>query len=149
MTSPRPMPTGDEPVVHSCWNGRVAGRYSHDGYTVVWAHGEIDMATAPDLTQELAEAVSVNPCRVIVDLTQVTFMDSTGLSALVRARTEAGNGELRLVGASGMVCKVLRITGLEEVFPVHSTIEESIGQGPPVQHNGTVTQHPAQAGFRG
>ena len=147
MTSPRPA-AGDEPVVHSCWNGRVAGRYSHDGYTVVWAHGEIDMATAPDLTQELSEAVRAHPCRVIVDLTQVTFMDSTGFSALVRARAE-GNGELRLVGASGMVCEVLRITGLEEVFPVHSTIEEAIGQGRMVHHNGTVTQHPAQAQFRG
>jgi anti-sigma B factor antagonist len=149
MTSPRPAPTGDEPVVHSCWNGRVVGRYSHDGYTVVWAHGEIDMATAPDLMQELAEAVCAHPCRVIVDLTQVTFMDSTGFSALVRARADAGNGELRLVGASGMLCEVLRVTGLEEVFPVHSTIEESIGQGPPAQHNGTVTQDSAQAEFRG
>ena len=148
MTSPRPAPTGDEPVVHSCWNGRVAGRYSHDGYTVVWAHGEIDAATESDLTQELAEAVRTHPCRVIVDLTQVTFMDSTGFNALVRARAE-GNGELRLVGASGMVYEVLRMTGLEEVFPVHSTIEESIGQGAAVPRNGTGTQHPARAEFRG
>ena len=96
--------------------------------TVVWARGEIDAATEPDLTQELAEAVRTHPCRVIVDLTQVTFMDSTGFNALVRARAE-GNGELRLVGASGMVYEVLRMTGLEEVLTVHSTIEESIGQG--------------------
>jgi hypothetical protein len=48
-----------------------------------------------------------------------------------------------------MVLKVLRITGLEEIFPVHSTIEESIGPEPAVQHNGTAVHHPAQAEFRG
>ena len=128
MTSPRPMPTGDETVVHSCWNGRVAGRYSQDGYAIVWVRGEIDIATAPDLMKELAESVRAQQCRVVVDLTDVTFMDSTGLNVLVLARSwaNAGSGEVRLVGASGMLRKVLRITGLDQIFPVHSTIEESI-----------------------
>ena len=151
MTSPRPSPTPEDSAVHTCWNGQLAGSYSFTGYTIVWAHGEIDVATTPDLVEELAGAVGSPRCRVIVDLTQVTFMDSTGFNALVHARrtAEAGNGEVRLVGASGMVLKVLRITGLEEIFPVHSTIEESIGPEPAVQHNGTAVHHPAQAEFRG
>lgn len=117
-------------TAHTGSNGRVAGRYALDGYTIVWAHGEIDIATTPQLMQQLAAAVGAHRCRVIVELTYVTFMDSTGLNALVLARRRAlaGSGELRLVGACGMVRKVLRMTGLEKVFPLHSTIEESIGQ---------------------
>ena len=139
------------PAVHSCWNGPVAGRYSHDGYSIVWAHGEMDVATTPDLMRELAEAVRAQRCRVIVDLTQVTFMDSTGFNALALARhtAEAGHGEVRLVGAGETVREVLRITGLEEVFPVHSTIEESINAESGVQHNGSAVQHPTRGEFRG
>lgn len=136
-------PTG--PVTDTCSHGQVAGRYAHDGYTVVWVRGEIDIATAPELMRELAGAVGANQCRVVVDLTQVTFMDASGLNALVlaRGRAEASSGEFRLVGTSGMVCKILHITGLDQFFSVHSTIEESMG--PTVQHNGTAVQHPAHA----
>lgn len=146
MTSQRTSPPRADGADTSS-NDQVAGRYAHDGYTIVWVRGEIDMATAPALLRELAEAVRAQQCRVIVDLTDVTFMDSTGLSALVlaRRRAVASGGEVRLVGASGMLRKVLRITGLDEIFPVHSTIEESIDSGPTVQHNGTVVHLPAQA----
>ena len=140
MTTPR-HPGADHPV-QPCWDGRVAGRYLHDGYIVVWAHGEIDMATAPELMKEVGEAVRARPGRVIVDLTQVTFMDSTGLNALVRAKHRA-DGEVRLVGPCEMVRKVLRLTGLEEVFPVHSTIEESVGPRPTAQHDGSAVHPPA------
>lgn len=129
MRSPRPSRQHADPVTGTSSNGQVAGRYSHDGYSIVWATGEIDVATAPGLRHELADAVSAHQCRVIVDLTQVPFMDSTGLNVLVLASSaaRAHGGELRLVGACGNVRKLLRITGLEQVFPVHSTIEESIG----------------------
>ena len=132
-------------------NGLVAGRYSFDGYTVVWAHGEIDVATAPALMHELAGAVRAQQCRVIVDLTQVTFMDASGLNALAIAtrRADVRDGEVRLVGACGIVRKVLHITGLEQVLPIHSTIEESIGRRCAVQHNGSVVQFPVQAASRG
>lgn len=134
------------PAADTCSNGQVAGHYSRDGYTIVWMRGEIDIATAPELMQELAVAVRAHECRVIVDLTQVTFMDSTGLNALMRARRrEQGSGEIRLVGACRMVSKVLHMTGLDQIFPVHSTIEESIGSA--VQHNGKAVNGTAvQAG---
>ena len=150
MTSQRTWSPRDV-AADACSNGLVAGRYAQGGYTVVWVRGEIDMATAPALLGALAEPVRAQQCRVVVDLTDVTFMDSTGLNALVlaRSRANAGSGEVRLVGASGMLRKVLRITGLDQTFPVHSTIEESIAPGPAVQHNGTVVHLAAQAEFRG
>lgn len=126
---PPPVPA---PAADPSGHGKVAGSYPKDGYTVVWARGEIDFATAPDLVQELAGAVRAPRCRVIVDLTEVTFMDSAGILALSRARrtAAANSGELRLVGARPMIRKVLRVTGLEEIFPVHSTLEEAIGARP-------------------
>ena len=152
MTSQRTLPPRDVEA-DAFSNGQVAGRYAQDGYTVVWVRGEIDMATAPALLGALAEPVRAQQCRVVVDLTDVTFMDSTGLNVLVLARgwANAGSGEVRLVGACRMVRKILHITGLDEIFPVHSTIEESIGHA--VQHNGkavngTAVQHPAPAEFR-
>ena len=126
--APRSGPLPERGPV-SAPDGRVAGRYSRDGCTIVWAQGEIDVATAPDLRHELADAVSVGRCKVIVDLTQVTFMDSTGLNILVRARraAEARGGELRLVGAGETIRRLMCITGLDQIFTIHSTIEESIG----------------------
>jgi anti-sigma B factor antagonist len=145
MTATRPS------RADTCSNGQVAGRYLLDEYAVVWAHGEIDVATAPALMHELAGAVRGQRRRDIVDLTQVTFMDASGLSALeiARRRAEAGNGEVRLVGACGIVRKVLRITGLEQIFPVHATVEESIGRRPAVHHHRTVVQLPARSASRG
>ena len=129
----------------------VAGHYSLDEYTVVWAHGEIDVATAPALMHELAVALRAQQCRVIVDLTQVTFMDASGLDALAiaRRRADVRDGEVRLVGACGIVRKVLRITGLEQIFPVHATLEESIGRRPAVQLDRSVVQLPARSSSRG
>ncbi|HET7193547.1 MAG TPA: STAS domain-containing protein [Nocardioides sp.] len=132
-------------------NGRVAGRYALAGHIVVWADGEIDLATAPELRAALAEVVRVPECKVIVDLTEVTFMDSTGLNALVLGwrKAKAVNGELQLVGAGPMVRKVLRVTGLEQIFPVHSTIEECIGESRVVPHIATLAELPARARFLG
>ena len=129
----------------------VAGHYSLDEYTVVWAHGEIDVATAPALMHELAVALRAQQCRVIVDLTQVTFMDASGLDALAiaRRRADVRDGEVRLVGACGIVRKVLRITGLMQIFPVDATLEESIGRRPAVQLNRTVVQLPARSSSLG
>lgn len=150
MTSTRPSRPSAAPAAETLPSGMVAGQYPHDGYTVVWAIGEIDIATAKGLMQELAIAVHSQHFRVIVDLTDVTFMDSTGLNALVLARRKAnaGGGEVRLVAASARIRKILHITGLEQVFPVHSTIEESISQGPGVRTIATPVRFPGQVGFR-
>lgn len=151
MTSPRFSPAGADPAAGSGANGRVAGRYSQDGYTIVWVQGEIDLATVPALFKELADSVQAEQCRVIVDLTDVTFMDSTGLNALAVAwrSAEARAGEVRLVGVSSTIRRVLQVTGLEQFFPIHSTIEESIDSGRGSPPNRTVLQFPNEHEFQG
>lgn len=87
-----------------------------DGTVTVTASGELDMTTAPDLIQVLREAIRRHgPSRVDLDLTGVTFMDSTGLQVLVAANTDVGGG-LRITGASPAVRRLLQITGVLESF---------------------------------
>ena len=101
-------------------NFRVEQTARADGICVAVA-GEVDAYTAPQMKAALLEAVSRHRS-VAVDLAAVTFMDSQGLAALLRARQEAESrgGSLRLERVPGRVLKVLRITALESVFIIDS-----------------------------
>jgi anti-anti-sigma factor len=79
--------------------------------------GELDMATSPQLTTAV-ESVGSGSQRVVVDLSDVTFIDSSGISALALARARLGTvGVVLVLGpASAQVESVLRITGLESEF---------------------------------
>ncbi|MFF8772489.1 STAS domain-containing protein [Kitasatospora sp. NPDC015120] len=80
---------------------------------MVRAFGEIDIATAPRLGRRLAAALGAHR-EVVLDLSEVTFMDCSGLRVLVQARNRADRygGRLVLRGARGPVARLLRLTGL-------------------------------------
>jgi len=81
--------------------------------------GEIDAATVGLMKQKIAEAISANPGgRVTIDMTDVTFLDSTGLGALVSALRQArdGGGDITITNAAPNIRKVFDITGLAQVF---------------------------------
>lgn len=89
-----------------------------DDATVILA-GELDLGTAPDLQDALAELTG-EPRRVTVDLEKLEFIDSTGLSALLgahKALSEVG-GTLELKGPKPMVINLVKMTGLDDVFEV-------------------------------
>ncbi len=93
-------------------------RREGDDATVKLA-GELDLSTAPDLQDALAELTD-QPRRVVVDLEALEFCDSTGLAALLgahKALAEKG-GTLELVAPNRMMVNLVRITGLDEVFEV-------------------------------
>lgn len=74
--------------------------------------------------------VSTRPgCALIVDLTDVSFIDSTGLGVLVTAlkHTREAGGSLDVVVAAPRVLKVLALTGLDVVIPLHATLDEALG----------------------
>jgi anti-sigma B factor antagonist len=103
-----------------------------DGVPVVSVAGEIDVATAPQLRDRLQARVASGNSTVIVDLLGVTFLDSTALGVLVGALKqcrEAG-GDLRLVIAESRTLKIFEITGLTEVFSIHSTVEDARREAP-------------------
>jgi anti-sigma B factor antagonist len=86
---------------------------------VVSLEGELDLATAPQLREQLvtlAEADSV----IVVDLTNLAFIDSTGLSVLVMGlnRSRAAGGSIVLRNPSQSVMRILEITGLVSVFGI-------------------------------
>jgi anti-sigma B factor antagonist len=101
------------------------------GTSVVRASGEIDIATAPKLRDCLAE-VAEGTRIVIVDLSAVTFLDSTALSVLVAgwkrfsSDDEGEEAELRLVVVRPVIQRVLDVTGLAKVFSIFSTLEQAI-----------------------
>lgn len=95
--------------------------------TVIAVSGELDIHTAPDLTEVLSPAIAAGQ-PVIVDLTDVTFMDSSGLSvfvtALKRAR-EAGT-TLVLVVSEPRVMRVFSITGIDTLIDIHATLDSAL-----------------------
>ncbi len=93
----------------------AAGRH---GELVVRAAGEIDLATAPVLQQRLSEAIEAKSRDVAVDLADVSFMDSTGLVALVEAREslERLGRQLIIVRPSPAVTRLLELADLDGRF---------------------------------
>jgi anti-sigma B factor antagonist len=91
-----------------------------EGVVVVEVAGEVDVYTAPTLRQHLRDATGGTAPRVVVDLSEVNFLDSTGLGVLVGAmgRVREADGSMRLVVSSDHILKVLRITGLDALIPV-------------------------------
>lgn len=91
--------------------------------------GEVDIYTAPKLREKLVELIDAGNDRIVVDLERVGFMDSTGLGSLVAGlkRIRERDGELAIVCTREPVLKVLGITGLDRVFPVHDSVEKALG----------------------
>ena len=91
--------------------------------------GEVDIYTAPKLREKLVELIDAGATRLVVDLEGVGFMDSTGLGSLVAGlkRIKERDGEMLLVCTRQSVLKVLGITGLDRVFPVHDSVRQALG----------------------
>ncbi|MWA01671.1 anti-sigma factor antagonist [Actinomadura sp. LD22] len=99
----------------------------HAGWTVVTVSGELDIATAGTLDEHLSAAIGADgPPRVVVDVTRMTFCDSSGLNVLIRAskRIAAMRGRFVLVRPTDRVRNVLRVTGLERVFDIRDELPE-------------------------
>lgn len=95
---------------------------------VVRVTGEIDVATAPELRGHLVDHEGADEAVVVVDLSGVTFLDSTALGVLVGSyrRLTDGGGSLRLVVTEPRILKVLEITDLLSVFPIFDTVDGAV-----------------------
>ncbi len=106
-------------------------RSDRDGWAVLAVTGEVDVATAPRLREQLIDLVNEGQHRIVVDLEKVEFLDSTGLGVLVGAlkRVRTHDGELALVCTESRILKVFEITGLTKVFPMHRSVDEAVAAG--------------------
>jgi anti-sigma B factor antagonist len=118
--------------------GLEIGVDRHDGYVVLSPRGEIDFVTGPQLEHAITGVLAAGDLHVVIDLTGVDFLESTGLAALIggRRRALALDGSLSLVGAGEQLVKVFRITGLDTLFPLHDTVAAALA-GQPAAEVGT------------
>lgn len=93
---------------------------------VITVSGEVDLATSPDLDQAIISGIESGAQSVIIDLTDVSFMDSSGLGVIVRGlkRSREADKDLDLIITNERVLKVFGITGLDQVIPIHASIED-------------------------
>lgn len=83
----------------------------------------IDAAGAIDFKERMREYTQDAGLRVVLDLSQVGFIDSSGLGAVVAVRKSLGpNRQLELAGLTPAVQKVFRLTRMDSVFPIHADI---------------------------
>ncbi|MGW0432552.1 STAS domain-containing protein [Micromonospora sp. NPDC003197] len=95
---------------------------------VVSIAGELDMATAPQLQDQITDQLDKGHTRLVFDLAELSFCDSTGLSVFVRAKNssdEAG-GVVRLAAPQRGVLRILEVSGLVEVLHTYPTVDEAV-----------------------
>ena len=99
-----------------------------EGATVVGVRGEVDMVTTPRLHSYLQDRLATTPQRLVVDLSGVSFLGSSGLAVLVECLDGArGRGtDLRLVASSRGVVRPLEATGLTELFQTYPDVESAL-----------------------
>lgn len=101
----------------------------HNGDAIVFRlRGSLDLATSPSVRAALVEAADKDRHDIIVDLTHLAFLDSTGLGALIGAHRRAAEhgGRVRLIVQDGPIARLLNITGLMRVFPVYATLDAAL-----------------------
>lgn len=101
------------------------------GSAVVRTGGELDARTVHGFDEAVTEAASL-AAHVVVDLAQVTFVDSSGLGALIVARKAARDrgGSISLVSPPPVVRRLLGSTQLHDVFDIHDSLTDAIEASP-------------------
>jgi anti-sigma B factor antagonist len=94
----------------------------HGGTAIVSVRGEVDLYTVPQLSETLDAAIAETPAELVIDLSDVTFMDSTGLSLLVQThkRLKPISASVVVRGARDQVLKVLDLTKVTKVLDVEA-----------------------------
>lgn len=98
----------------------------HDDATVLAVIGEVDLATAPALENAIESILGGKPGALIIDLSEVSFLASAGMAALVAAHQRAGATRIAVVADGPATGRQLRMTNLDQVFALHPTLPEAL-----------------------
>jgi anti-anti-sigma factor len=105
----------------------VSAVESLDGAIVVRLAGELDLYNAHEVRDALASAAEKRPERIVVDLANVEFIDSTALGVLIEARTKLENRRAFLLASPGIETRrALEISGLARHFGIHESVDEAV-----------------------
>ena len=101
---------------------------------VVSVAGELDMATAPRLQDQITDLLDRDLSRLVFNLAEVSFCDSTGLSVFVRTKNscEEAGGEVRLAAPQRGVLRILEVSGLVDVLHTYPTVDEAVAADPTI-----------------
>lgn len=99
-----------------------------EGIYLVSLTGEMDIANAPEFTSRMGQLGVLGSRRVVVDLSGLTFLDSSGINALVSAAKaiEASGGEVALAAPTAHVSQVFEIVNLSEVVTIEQSVEAAL-----------------------
>ena len=102
------------------------------GLAVVALRGELDLFTAPRFQEALLESFEHGARRVVVDLAEVTFVDSTALGVLIGAakRLQRAQGSLGIVCPPGSIRRLLELTSLDSVIDIYATRKDALNTVP-------------------
>ena len=88
----------------------------------------MDAAVAPEFKHQIAQLLEDGATRIVLDLSQVNFMDSSSLGALVSLLKMIGNrGDLIIAGAKGVVAELFKLTRMERVFRMTDSVDAALG----------------------
>lgn len=95
---------------------------------VVAVHGEIDLITAPVLKQALTRSIEAGRVRIVVDLTETTYLDSAALGVLIGAlrRLRSQHGALVIVNVDETIATTFEVTALDQILTIVRTREAAI-----------------------
>ncbi len=98
-------------------------------YSVVELTGDVDLSCSPDARASILNCLNSDR-HVLVDLSAVTYIDSSGIASLVEGYQTAKKKSLKfgLVGVSEAAMSVLQLARLDKVFPINATVEERLGE---------------------
>jgi anti-sigma B factor antagonist len=92
------------------------------------ARGELDLYAAPELKRRLASAIDAGKTRIVVDLTDAAFMDSTALGVLLGAlkRLRVRDGALAVASEQPTILRILEVTGMNQVLDLYPTADDAL-----------------------
>lgn len=101
---------------------------NRNGHVLVRAVGELDMSTAPSLTTAAGNAFADGYQLLMLDLSGISFMDSTGLSALLAVHREAvaRDAHAAIIAPSDNALRVLEMLGVDQVLNIYPTLEAAV-----------------------
>jgi anti-sigma B factor antagonist len=104
------------------YNSRV-----ESGWSILELDGEVDLSCSPDARRQILQCLEEGR-NLLVDLSRVTYIDSSGVASLVEGYQTAKKAGLKfgLVGVSTAAMNVLQLARLDRVFPIHASVAERL-----------------------
>ena len=122
---PAPAPDGGRPL--SDQEAIATALAYQNGIAVLKVGGDIDLATVPALEAAIDEALIPRPTGLVIDLSEVGFLASAGLQALVATHNNVSqSAQFAVVANSAATSRPIQLTGLDHIFELYPTLDEAL-----------------------